>query len=431
MVSAADVFLWGVRIGRVAVRPDEYFAVFRYDRDFIGSGIEPSPLEMPVVDKDYQFIDLAEHSFHGLPGLLSDSVPDKFGNALIDAWLTSQGRPSGSFSAIERLCYTGSRGMGALEYRPAIGEETKRSEKLEVDALVSLASQILNARRQGYANISDIDTDLASILKIGTSAGGARAKVLVAWNEKTGELRSGQIKAPKGYGYWLLKLDGVNANGDKEDDDKCGYGRIEYAFHLMAKAAGIEMSDCRLFDDGKRAHFITRRFDRDAEGGKRHMLTLGALAHYDFNMAGAYSYEQAFSVLRQVVNDESAAEELYRRALFNIFAMNCDDHVKNIAFLMDKAGVWTLAPAYDMAFSYNPTGAWTSQHQMTFNGKRRDFDDNDFAAVGRSACLTKLKIRRALEQVRAAVARWPEFAAAAGVDDESATQIAALLRKGL
>jgi len=431
MVSAADVFLWGVRIGRVAVRPDEYFAVFRYDRDFIGSGIEPSPLEMPVVDKDYQFIDLAEQSFHGLPGLLSDSVPDKFGNAVIDAWLTSQGRPSGSFTAIERLCYTGSRGMGALEYRPAIGEETKRGEKLEVDALVSLASRILNARRQGYANISDIDTDLASILKIGTSAGGARAKVLVAWNEKTGELRSGQIKAPKGYGYWLLKLDGVNANGDKEDDDKCGYGRIEYAFHLMAKAAGIEMSDCRLFDDGKRAHFITRRFDREADGGKRHMLTLGALAHYDFNMAGAYSYEQAFSVLRQVVNDESAAEELYRRALFNVFAMNCDDHVKNIAFLMDKAGVWTLAPAYDMAFSYNPNGAWTSQHQMTFNGKRRGFDENDFAAVGRSACLTKLKIRRALEQVRAAVVRWPEFASVAHVDDESATQIGNLLKRGL
>jgi len=431
MVSIADVILWGVRIGRVAVRPDEYFAVFRYDRDFIGSGIEPSPLEMPVVDKDYQFIDLAERSFHGLPGLLSDSVPDKFGNAIIDAWLTSLGRPSGSFSAIERLCYTGSRGMGALEYRPAIGEETKRGEKLEVDALVSLASRILNARRQGYANISDIDTDLASILKIGTSAGGARAKVLVAWNEKTGELRSGQIKAPKGYGYWLLKLDGVNANGDKEDDDKCGYGRIEYAFHLMAKAAGIEMSDCRLFDDGKRAHFITRRFDREADGGKRHMLTLGALAHYDFNMAGAYSYEQAFSVLRQVVNDESAAEELYRRALFNVFAMNCDDHVKNIAFLMDKAGVWTLAPAYDMAFSYNPNGAWTSQHQMTFNGKRRGFDENDFAAVGRSACLTKLKIRRALEQVRAAVVRWPEFASVANVDDESATQIGNLLKRGL
>lgn len=431
MVSAADVILWGVRIGRVAVRPDEYFAVFRYDRDFIGSGIEPSPLEMPVVDKDYQFIDLAEQSFHGLPGLLSDSVPDKFGNAVIDAWLTSQGRPSGSFTAIERLCYTGSRGMGALEYRPAIGEETKRGENLEVDALVSLASRILNARRQGYANIADIDTDLASILKIGTSAGGARAKVLVAWNEKTGELRSGQIKAPKGYGYWLLKLDGVNANGDKEDDDKCGYGRIEYAFHLMANAAGIEMSDCRLFDDGKRAHFVTRRFDREADGGKRHMLTLGALAHYDFNMAGAYSYEQAFSVLRQVVNDESAAEELYRRALFNIFAMNCDDHVKNIAFLMDKTGVWTLAPAYDMAFSYNPNGAWTSQHQMTFNGKRRGFDDEDFAAVGRSACLTKLKIRRALEQVRAAVARWPEFAVAAGVEEETAAQIGKLLLRGL
>jgi len=321
--------------------------------------------------------------------------------------------------------------MGALEYRPAIGEETKRGEKLEVDALVSLASQILNARRQGYANIADIGTDLASILKIGTSAGGARAKVLVAWNEKTGELRSGQIKAPKGYGYWLLKLDGVNANGDKEDDDKCGYGRIEYAFHLMAKAAGVEMSDCRLFDDGKRAHFITRRFDRDAEGGKRHMLTLGALAHFDFNVAGAHSYEEALGLVESLTCDRSQVEELYRRALFNIFAMNCDDHVKNIAFLMDKAGVWTLAPAYDMAFSYNPNGAWTSQHQMTFNGKRRGFGEEDFAAVGRSACLTKLKIRRALEQVRAAVARWPEFAAVADVDDEAAAQIGNLLKRGL
>jgi len=427
MVDAADVFLWGTRIGRVAVRPDEYFAVFRYDRGFLNSGIEPSPLTMPVVDRDYRFVDLNEHSFHGLPGLLADSVPDKFGNAVIDAWLSSQGRASGSFTAIERLCYTGSRGMGALEYRPAIGDETKKADRLEVNELVALSSKILNARRQGYANIDDVDTDLASILKIGTSAGGARAKVLVAWNEKTGELRSGQIKAPKGYGYWLLKLDGVNANGDKEDDDKCGYGRIEYAFHLMAKAAGVEMSECRLFDDGRRAHFITRRFDRDADGGKLHMLTLGALAHYDFNMAGAYSYEQAFTILRRVVNDESAAEELYRRALFNVFAMNCDDHVKNIAFLMDKAGVWTLAPAYDMAYAYNPNGAWTSRHQMTFNGKRWNFAEEDFAAVGRSACLTKLKIRRALEQVRAAVARWPEFAAAAQVEESVAERIGAML----
>jgi len=430
MVQDAEVILWDRRIGRVHA-DGHGIATFMYDPEFLGAGIEPSPFVMRVGPEPFSFPDLAERAFHGLPGLLADSLPDKFGNAVIGAWLKKQGRDPESFTAIERLCYTGTRGMGALEYRPAIGEEAKRGEKLEVDALVSLASQILNARRQGYANIADIDADLASILKIGTSAGGARAKVLVAWNEKTGELRSGQIKAPKGYGYWLLKLDGVNANGDKEDDDKCGYGRIEYAFHLMAKAAGIEMSDCRLFDDGKRAHFITRRFDREADGGKRHMLTLGALAHFDFNVAGAHSYEEALGLVEALTRDRSQVEELYRRALFNIFAMNCDDHVKNIAFLMDKAGVWTLASAYDMAFSYNPNGAWTSQHQMTFNGKRRDFDEDDFTAVGRSACLTKLKIRRALEQVRAAVARWPEFATAAGVDDEAASQIARLLTKGI
>jgi len=427
MVQDAEVLLWNRRIGRVHAE-GHGIATFMYDPEFVGAGIEPSPFVMRVGPKPFSFPDLAEESFHGLPGLLSDSVPDKFGNAIIDTWLKKQGRDPGSFTAIERLCYTGSRGMGALEYRPAIGEETKKADRIEVSELVTLASQILNSRRQGFANIADIDTDLASILKIGTSAGGARAKVLVAWNEKTGELRSGQIKAPKGYGYWLLKLDGVNANGDKEDDDKCGYGRIEYAFHLMAKAAGIEMNDCRLFDDGKRAHFITRRFDRDAEGEKLHMLTLGALAHFDFNRAGEHSYEEALGIVETLTRNRSQVEELYRRALFNIFAMNCDDHVKNIAFLMDKAGEWTLAPAYDMAFAYNPNGAWTSRHQMTFNGKRWDFNEEDFAAVGRSACLTKLKIRRALEQVRAAVARWPEFAAAAGVEDKATSQIARLLK---
>lgn len=428
MVRDAEVRLWGRRIGRVHAE-EHAPAAFMYDPEFVGAGIEPSPLVMRVGSMPFTFPGLSERSFHGLPGMLSDSLPDKFGNAVIDAWLMSQGREAGSLSAVERLCYTGSRGMGALEYRPMIGNESKRVERLQVEALVALASQILNSRRQGYANIADIDSDLASILRIGTSAGGARAKVLVAWNERTGELRSGQIKAPKGYGYWLMKLDGVNANGDKEGDDGSGYGRIEYAYHLMAKAAGVTMSECRLFDDGVHAHFITRRFDREADGGKLHMQTLGALAHFDFNEAGAHSYEEALAIVETLTRDRSQVEQLYRRALFNIFAVNCDDHVKNIAFLMDRAGVWRLAPAYDEVFAYNPNGLWTSSHQMTFNGKRWDFTREDAFSVGRAASLTNRKIASAIDEVHDAVVHWAEFAATAGVDEKSTRIIARQLTK--
>jgi len=425
-----EVRLWGRCIGKVSSEGGGV-ARFMYDPDFLGAQIEPSPIMMPVRRESYSFPDLAESSFHGLPGLLADSVPDKFGNALIDGWLARQGRLPGSLSAVERLSYTGTRGMGALEYHPVLGDESAESERLQVDGLVDLASQVLASRRQGYGNIADIKSDLGSILKIGTSAGGARAKVLVAWNEETGELRSGQVEAPDGFGHWLLKLDGVSANGDKESDDEFGYGRIEYAYSLMAKAAGVVMSDSRLFDGGRLAHFITRRFDRDAQGGKLHMLTLGAIAHFDYNRAGANSYEQALAITETLTRDRSAVEQLFVRAVFNVLAMNCDDHVKNIAFLMDKAGRWSLAPAYDVIFAYNPAGAWTSSHQMSFNGKRTGICREDFMAVGAVAGISPQKVGHVVDEVRCAVARWEEFAKAAGVDEPRAERIGRVLFENL
>ena len=325
MSEAVEVLLWGRRIG-VASRVDGApCASFAYDREFQDAGIEPSPLMMPVGIAAYSFPALPQGSFHGLPGMLSDSVPDKFGNAVIRAWLKTQGRLPESLTPIERLCYTGVRGMGALEYKPTMFDDEDKSEEIHVDALAELADEVLKSRTEAAAKLVPDMKRYSSILKVGSSAGGARAKALIGWNEATGEVRSGQVALPEGFGYWLIKFDGLTGNGDKEGDDKWGYGRVEYAYHLMARAAGIEMTECRLWN---KRHFMTRRFDRLADGGKLHAQTLGALAHMDFNDPAAYSYEQAFRVTRRVVNDARANEQLFRRMAFNVLAWNCDDHVK-------------------------------------------------------------------------------------------------------
>ena len=321
--------------------------------------------------------------------MLADSLPDRFGNALIDAWLATQGRSPGSFSAIERLCYTGSRGMGALEYAPVLGPKPRRSTKINVDALVKLASEVLTHHRNlgGHFAGTSSSKALADILKVGTSAGGARAKAVIAWNRRTNEVKSGQLPAGPGFTYWLLKFDGVAGNKDKELEDPKGYGAIEYAYALMAKAAGITMTECRLLEEHGRRHFMTRRFDRRDDGSKLHMQSLGALGHFDYNQAGAYAYEQAFLTIRQLGLPMTATEEQFRRMLFNVVARNQDDHVKNIAFLMNKAGEWSLAPGFDVTYSYNPSGSWTATHQMTINGKRDAFVKADIRAAGKSAGL--------------------------------------------
>jgi serine/threonine-protein kinase HipA len=423
MNEAVEVLLWGQRIG-VASRVDGVpYASFAYDSDFRGSGLEPSPLMMPVGIGTYSFPNLAQPSFHGLPGLLADSVPDKFGNAVIGAWLKSQGRLPESLTPIERLCYTGVRGMGALEYRPALFDNEDESEAVRVDALAELANEILKQRSEAVTELVPDMKRYSSILKVGSSAGGARAKALIGWNETTGEVRSGHVALPEGFGYWLIKFDGLTGNGDKEGDDKWGYGRVEYAYHLMARAAGIEMTECRLWN---KRHFMTRRFDRLADGGKLHAQTLGAIAHLDFNDPTAYSYEQAFRVTRRVVNDARAYEQLFRRMAFNVLAWNCDDHVKNIAYLMDRSGEWFLAPAYDECYAYNPQGDWTSRHQMSVNGRCIGVTDEDILACARFANMRERKARAVLDEVKDAVRAWPRFAAEAEVRDDF---VAAILHR--
>lgn len=393
------------------------YAAFQFTAEFVESGIQVAPVTLPLSHRVYEFPGLPRRTFHGLPGLLADSLPDRFGNALIDAWLATQGRSPGSFSAIERLCYTGTRGMGALEYAPVLGPRSARSKKVDVDALVRLASEVLTQHQNLAGRFSGEarNTALADILRVGTSAGGARAKAVIAWNRQTNEVRSGQLPAGSGFTYWLLKFDGVAGNKDKELEDPQGYGAIEYAYALMAQAAGITMTECRLLEEHGRRHFMTRRFDRPDDGSKLHMQSLGALAHLDYNQAGASGYEQAFLAIRQLGLPMAATEEQFRRMLFNIVARNQDDHVKNIAFLMDKAGEWTLAPAFDVTYSYNPSGSWTATHQMTVNGKRDGFRKADLRATARSAGLKHGRADTLLEEVTTAVERWPEFAARAKV----------------
>ena len=416
----AKVQMWGRTIGAVSLEEGRDVAAFEYDPQFARSGIQLSPLVMPLSGQVHQFPELPRNTFHGLPGLLADSLPDRFGNALIDAWLATQGRTPESFSAVERLCYTGTRGMGALEFAPVLGPKPRKASKLEVDAMVRLAGEVLTQRGQlqGHLHAAGKTKALRDILTVGTSAGGARAKAVIAWNRQTHEVRSGQIAAGDGFEYWLMKFDGVAGNRDKEREDPAGYGAVEFAYHLMARAAGITMSECRLLEENGRRHFMTRRFDRLAGGQKLHLQSLCALAHFDFNQPGAYGYEQALLAIRRLELPMAAVEEQFRRMVFNVVARNQDDHVKNIAFLMNQSGEWSLAPAFDVTYSYNPTGPWTGTHQMTLNGKRDGFTREDVALCARSALMKRGRAATILEEVQAAVKRWPEFAAAAGVPDE-------------
>jgi serine/threonine-protein kinase HipA len=422
--------MWGRTIGAVSLEEGARSAAFQYDPEFLASGIELSPIAMPLARSVYQFPSLPQVSFHGLPGLLADSLPDKFGNALIDAWLATQGRRPESFNSIERLCYIGVRGMGAIEFAPAKGPPLRRSANVQVDELVNIASEVLTHRASLQVSFAPgrRHDGLQEILRVGTSAGGARAKAIVAWNRDTNEVRSGQVKAPDGFDYWLLKFDGVSANRDKELEDPKGYTVIEYAYALMAADASIEMSECRLLEEGGRRHFMTRRFDRLGDGGKLHMQSLAALAHFDFNSAGSHSYEQAFDVIKRLGLSMHAREQQFRRMIFNVVARNQDDHVKNIAFLMDKAGHWSLSPAFDVTYAYNPAGLWTKRHQMTINGKTDEFTREDFKAVAQVAGLKHGRAESILTEVMNAVEEWPRYAKTAGVLGPQRDKIARTLR---
>jgi serine/threonine-protein kinase HipA len=431
MSTVAQVKLWGRAIGAVALDEGTGIASFEYDGAFIRSGIEISPLRMPLAKRVYTFPNLPKVTFHGLPGLLADSLPDRFGSALIDAWLATEGRTPESFNAVERLCYTGSRGMGALEYAPGLGPKARKPKHIEIDKLVELASEVLTHRNNLQALFGDDkskEDGLRDILRVGTSAGGARAKAVIVWNPTTNEVRSGQLRADPGFEHWLLKFDGVSGNKDKELEDPKGYGVIEYAYYKMATDAGINMSKCRLLEENGRRHFMSRRFDRKSDGGKIHMQSLGAIAHFDYNMPGACSYEQALLVIRQLNLSMDDIEEMFRRMVFNIIARNQDDHVKNIAFLMDKTGKWSLSPAFDITYSYQPTGKWTSTHQMTLNGKRDGFTIDDFKACAESASMKRGRAQLIVEEVRAVVSRWMDYAEDARVNPKWRDGIAQTLR---
>lgn len=443
-MKACEVHLWGTLVGAVSWDASARVGLFRYHADFVPSGIQLAPLCMPLGPAVFRFPELARTSFEGLPGLVADALPDKFGHAVIDAWLRSQGRPPGDLNPVERLAYTGTRGMGALEFLPSMQfDEQAPSPQaaLELEALLRLANETLRVSRDLKATLDPSDPKgLLRLLQVGTSAGGARAKAVVAWNPTTGELRSGQTELAAGFEHWLLKFDGVTENRDKELADPLGFGLIELAYAQMAQAAGIAMSACRTFDEGGRHHFMTRRFDRvtvvDPETGakrtdKLHMASLAGLAHFDYNQAGAYSYEQAFDVGRRLGLSAAEHAELFRRLVFNVLARNQDDHVKNIAYLMDRSGTWRLAPAFDLTFAFNPDGPWTGQHQMTIHGKRGAFAWSDLAACAEVAGLKPKQAAAIFDQVRAAVLTWPAVATELGIAESTANAIASAQRTEL
>jgi serine/threonine-protein kinase HipA len=423
-VSTATISLWGQNIAAVSWLADRGYAVFEYEPSFLKKGLDISPIHMSLAEAGqgdglFSFPTLNKNTFLGLPGLLADALPDKFGNAVIDTWLARNGRPPGSFSPTERLCYTGSRGMGALEFNPPVNKELDNPVPIEVAELVRLAQEVTSSRfslNADFVGAPGNNEAIMDILRVGTSAGGARPKAIIALNEY-GNVISGQGQAPAGYDHWILKFDGVS---DLELGKPQGYGRIEYAYYLMAKEAGIEMTECRLLEEQGRAHFLTRRFDR--QGSKKiHMQSLCGIAHYDFNMAGSYGYEQAFAVMRRLRLSKAEAAQQYRRMIFNVLARNQDDHTKNIAFLMNQDGKWRLAPAFDVTYSHNPAGIWTNQHQMSINGKRDHFQLDDLTAVGESISLPRPS--EIIGEIADAVRKWPIFAEKAGLNEEKVSEI--------
>ncbi len=432
-MSDAKVILWDSEIGAVSWVEDRQAAVFQYDPSFVRSGIQISPLMMPLRELPYEFPSLSKETFKGLPGLLADSLPDKFGNAVIDTWLASQGRTAASYNSVERLCYIGSRGMGGLEFKPALRIPHTKSDEIEVSKLVELSNKILDQRTglEGVFSATDDQDAIEDILRVGTSAGGARAKAILAWNPKTNEFRSGQVKIPSGFEYWIMKFDGVSNNRDRELADPQGYGMIEYAYYQLAVKAGIEMTECRLHHEGGRSHFMTKRFDRSADGSRIHMQSLCAIAHVDFNDPALYSYEQTIQIMKRLGLSQSDLEQQVLRAMFNVVGRNHDDHVKNIAFLMNHNGEWKLSPAFDISYAYDPMGYWTSQHQMSINAKRETFTKQDLIALAKIA---GIKTRRALEMlacVTTAVKSWPEVAGSVGIAEDRIRKIQAAHRISL
>lgn len=409
MITTAYVNLWGKRIGAVAWDSSTGIGSFEYEPSFVARGWDVAPIKMPIESGQtiFSFPELRDlPSFKGLPGLLSDVLPDKYGSTLINAWLARNGRTAASLNPVEVLCYIGKRGMGALEFEPAMFQGKDPSTKLELDGLIEMAARILSGRQDFTTNLSaDEEKALTDILKIGTSAGGARAKAIIAYNPSTGEVRSGQADAPNGFSQWLIKFDGVADNQLGVTD---GYGRVEMAYHLMTKDCDIEMTDCRLLEESGRAHFMTRRFDRPSGKEKFHVQSFYAMQHYDFNDVRSYSYEQLFQTMRRLRLTYPQAEELYRRMVFNVMARNCDDHTKNFSFIMDRQGEWRLAPAFDMCHAYRPGSIWVSQQSLSVNGRRTDIAGSDLLEVARNMSIKKPEL--IIERTSKVIKNWVKYA---------------------
>ena len=409
-MKTATLKIWDQPVGAVLWDDSSQSGTFEFEPKFVTSGLDLAPFMMPIAELKrgntlFEFKQLNKETFYGLPGLLADALPDKYGTSLLNAWLASQGRSPGSMNPVERLCYMGTRGMGALEFEPNKTHES--AVKVEIKSLVEMAQQILGQRKTFTVNIKpNVKKGLEDIIRVGSSAGGARAKAIIAYNPKTKEVRSGQVEAPNGFSHWLIKFDGVN---NTALGDPAGYGRIELAYYHMALDCGIEISESQLLEENGRAHFMTRRFDRVNEKEKLHVQSLCAMRHFDYGMVGVYAYEQAFQTIRSLKLPVSATEQLYRRMVFNVIAKNLDDHTKNIAFTMDKTGIWKLAPAFDVTYTYNPDSAWTRQHNLSVNGKTKDFTKYDLLKVGKEMNVKHAKA--IVEKVLGVVKKWSVYAA--------------------
>lgn len=426
MVKTAFVKIWGEKVGAIAWDEAQQLGFFEYEPSFLKNNWELSPLKMPL-DANSRIFSFPENrpkrnsafdTFKGLPGLLADVLPDNYGNQLINLFLAQEGRPENSMNPVEQLCFIGTRGMGALEFEPTTIKPKANTHKIEIDNLVEIAQRMLQKREAFHTNIEkDEEQAIKQLVSIGTSAGGARPKAVIAYNEKTNEVRSGQAKVPKGFEHWLIKLDGVS---DVQLGNSHGFGRVEMAYYLMAKEAGIKMMPSKLLEENSRAHFMTKRFDRD-NNEKHHIQTFCAIKHYDFNEVNSYSYEQLFQTMRELRLPYSEAEELYRRMVFNVLARNCDDHTKNFSFILKKDAQWELAPAYDICHAYRPDSPWVSQHALSINGKRKNIGMDDFLIVAKSMNIKHAK--RILNEVDIAVAQWDKFASEVNVDLEKKKHI--------
>lgn len=423
MITTAYVKLWGETVGAVAWNSDTELASFEYEPKFIAKNWDLAPIKMPIATSNKRIFSFPElrtvQTFRGLPGLLADVLPDDYGNQLINSWLAKNGRPENSMNPVELLCFIGTRGMGALEFEPAPLKASKRAFDIEIDSLIGISQKILNKREGFEANLNEDEQQaMLDILKVGTSAGGARPKAIIAYNEKTGQVKSGQTTAPKGFEHWLIKLDTVS---DTQFGESTGYGRVEMSYYLMAKACGIDMMECRLMEENGRAHFMTKRFDREDGDVKHHIQTLCAMQHYDFKQITSYSYEQLFQTMRLLQLPYPQAEQLYRRMVFNVIARNCDDHTKNFAFRLIQNERWELTPAYDICFAYRPGSEWVSQHNLSINGKRKDITLDDLLAVAKAMNIKKATV--IVNQISETVKKWYEFAEEVNVEKSIKEQI--------